>query len=303
MARQISAEEFQELGRNYYKLRQYDKALETFTKGIETCQKPTLNLYDYRAATYDKLERFSDAVKDGREMIRMQKSDVKGYLRTASVLEKMGKEETALGIYKYGMKNVGSRDKNFKLLQQLHDKLTRKLSPATAVDPFSVLPVELAEMVLEYLPFRHIVNCMRVSKGWRDYLSKLPKLWLHLDLKGARKPVPRSFVNSAFKYSEMRMTRVTLHRFEHMDVIKNLAKMAKDLTDVEIVSSPHAMSASLVEIAKSSSKLKKLTVHPDITADAVEQILQARHTLEHVAFHCVLPLRHPMKWTDRKSVV
>lgn len=115
MARQMSAEEFQELGRNYYKLRQYDKALETFTKGIETCQKPTLNLYDYRAATYDKLERFSDAVKDGREMIRMQKSDVKGYLRAASVLEKMGKEETALGIYKYGMKNVGSKDKNFKV--------------------------------------------------------------------------------------------------------------------------------------------------------------------------------------------
>lgn len=115
MARQMSAEEFQELGRNYYKLKQYDKALEIFTKGIETCQKPTLNLYDYRAATYDKLERFSDAVKDGREMIRIQKSDVKGYLRTASVLEKMGKEETALGIYKYGMKNVGSKDKNFKV--------------------------------------------------------------------------------------------------------------------------------------------------------------------------------------------
>lgn len=115
MARQMSAEEFQELGRNYYKLKQYDKAVEILTKGIETCQKLTLNLYDYRAAAFDKLERFSDAVKDGREMIRLNKTDVKGYLRTASVLEKMGKEETALGIYKYGMKNVGSKDKNFKV--------------------------------------------------------------------------------------------------------------------------------------------------------------------------------------------
>jgi F-box/TPR repeat protein Pof3 len=158
--------------------------------------------------------------------------------------------------------------------------------------------VELAEMVLEYLPFRHLVSCMRVSKGWRDYLSKLPKLWMHLDLKGARKPVPRSFINSAFRYSEMRMTRVTLHRFEHMDVIKNLAKAAKHLTEVEIISLPHAMSASLVEVAKSSSKLKKFTIHADITADAVERILQARPTLEHVAFHGVLPLKHPMKWTE-----
>lgn len=115
MARQMSAEEYQELGRNFYKLKEYGKALETFTKGIENCSKPTLNLYDYRAATYDKLERFSDAVKDGREMIRLNKTDVKGYLRTGSVLEKMGKEETALGIYKYGMKNISAKDKNFKV--------------------------------------------------------------------------------------------------------------------------------------------------------------------------------------------
>jgi F-box/TPR repeat protein Pof3 len=115
MARHMTAEESQELGRNYYKLKQYDKALETFTKGIETCEKPALSLYDYRAATYDKLERFSDAVKDGREMIKLDKTDVKGYLRTASVLEKMGKEEMALKIYKYGMKNVGAKDKNFKV--------------------------------------------------------------------------------------------------------------------------------------------------------------------------------------------
>lgn len=115
MARQMSAEEYLELGRNFYKLKQYDKALETFTEGIETCPKSTFNLYDYRAATFDKLEKFSDAVKDGREMIRQDKTDVKGYLRTGNVLEKMGKEETALGIYKYGMKNISAKDKNVRV--------------------------------------------------------------------------------------------------------------------------------------------------------------------------------------------
>ena len=154
-------------------------------------------------------------------------------------------------------------------------------------------------MILEYLPFRHMVNCMRVSKGWHNYLSKLSKLWMHLDLRGARKPVPRSFVNSAFKYSDLRMTSVTLHRFEHMDVIRNLAKAAKELTQVEILSLPHAVSASLVDIVKNSHNLKKLVVHPNITADAVEQILDARPGLEHVAFHAVLPSSHPIKWTKQ----
>ncbi|KAI4706210.1 hypothetical protein J4E89_008943 [Alternaria sp. Ai002NY15] len=294
MARRMSPEEYQAIGRSYYKLKQYEKALETFSKGIEAC--PTADLYDHRAATYDKLGNLNAAVKDGREMIRLNKKDVKGYLRTASILEKLEKPETALGIYKYGMKNVPPSDKNFKLLQQLHDKFTRKLSPASAIDPFTVLPAELAEMVLEYCSFRHMVNCMRVSKGWRDYLSKLPKLWMHLDLSGARRPVPRSFVNTAFKRSEYRMTRVTIHRFEHMDVLKNLAKAAKDLTELELISLPHTMSATLIDIVKSAPKLKKFTIHPEITQDTAVQIMHARPVLEHVVFGALRPAGAVTNW-------
>jgi F-box/TPR repeat protein Pof3 len=105
--------EYQELGRRYFKLKQYEEALDAFTKGINI--SPSLSLYDHRAATYDRLEDYNSAVKDGREMIKQDKKDVKGYLRTASVLEKMDKLDVALGIYKYGMKNVPVGDKNFKV--------------------------------------------------------------------------------------------------------------------------------------------------------------------------------------------
>jgi F-box/TPR repeat protein Pof3 len=109
----MSPEECVELGRRYYSLKQYDKALEIFSTGIET--SPSLSLYDHRAACYDRLKDYNAAVKDGREMIRLEKQDVKGYLRTASILQKMDKPGTALGIYKYGMKNVPVSDKNFKV--------------------------------------------------------------------------------------------------------------------------------------------------------------------------------------------
>jgi F-box/TPR repeat protein Pof3 len=109
----MSPGECQELGRQYYKSKQYEKALETFSAGIEAA--PSLGLYDHRAACYDRLKDFNAAIKDGRAMIKLDKQDVKGYLRTASILEKMDKLDTALGIYKYGMKNVPVSDKNFKV--------------------------------------------------------------------------------------------------------------------------------------------------------------------------------------------
>ncbi|KAI8933590.1 hypothetical protein NX059_009320 [Plenodomus lindquistii] len=299
MSEKRTPEECQELGRRYYKLKQYDKAIEVLSQGIGI--SPTLGLYDHRAATYDKLNKFNAALKDAREMIRMNKEEVKGYLRTASVLEKMGKAEVALGIYKHGMKNVPVGDDNFKLLQQLHNKLTCKLSPATAVDPFTVMPVELVEMILEYLSFRHMVNCMRVSRGWRDYLSKMPKLWMHLDLSGARRPVPRSFVAAAVKRSESRLTRFTVHRFEHADMLTRLAKACKHLAELEIITLPYTMATTLIDIAKSSPSLQKYVIHPEIAIDTVQQILQHKPDLQHVAFNkTVWPRREPDQWAGTR---
>ncbi|KAH7391082.1 hypothetical protein DE146DRAFT_724433 [Phaeosphaeria sp. MPI-PUGE-AT-0046c] len=295
MSRKMSCEEYQELGKRYYKLKQYDKAAEAFTNGLDIA--PTLSLFDHRAATYDRMQDYNAAVKDGREMIRLDKRDVKGYLRTASILEKMEKAETAIGIYKYGMKNVPVSDKNFKLLQQLHDKTTRKLSPAKSVDPLTVLPVELAELILEHLAFRHLVNCMRVSKGWGNYISKLPRLWMHLDLSGARKPVSRKFLDKAVRGSENRLTRVTVYRLEHVDILKNVAKACRSLKELEFISLPHAMSSTLIDIVQLASKLEKIVVHPQITMDTVGRILNTRPSLKHVAFHTVKASNYATDWT------
>ena len=39
-----------------------------------------------------------------------------GYLRTGQVLQLLGKDETALGTYEYGLKHVPPGDENMKVL-------------------------------------------------------------------------------------------------------------------------------------------------------------------------------------------
>ncbi|KAF2115118.1 hypothetical protein BDV96DRAFT_600251 [Lophiotrema nucula] len=302
MARTMSPEEYQELGRRYYKQKQYDKAVEAFTNGIEFASESAtattstvVALYDCRAACFEKIGEFGKAVRDGRGMIRVDRGCVKGYLRTGSVLEKMEKLDAAIGIYKYGMKNVSVGDRNFKLLQQLHDKLTRKLSPPTAIDPFTILPVELAEMVISYLTFRNMVNCLRVSKGWKNYLIKRPNLWIDLDLSGARKDVRRAFVRDAVNRSEYQIRRATIHRFAHTDVLRNVATACKNLTQLEFLSG-NVMHDSLIEIVQCATNLKKLVHHIDVTLDCISQVLRHRPTLEHAEFTSIMSPQMAPNW-------
>lgn len=178
--------------------------------------------------------------------------------------------------------------RNPQFLQKLHDNLTRKLSPPKAIDPFTILPVELVELVLAYLPFKNIVNMLRVSKGWKNYITRRPKLWQVLDLSEASKPVSRSFVNKAVNYAEKDVTKLVIHRFQHTDMLRRIATACKGLREVEVLSLPIMLSETFVEMAQCAYGLKKVIVRTDITLDTVMQVLRHRPSLEHVEFHSVL---------------
>ncbi|MCJ1362374.1 hypothetical protein MMC16_001477 [Acarospora aff. strigata] len=153
----LSAEEAQKIGRQLYRSKNYQDALKAFTAAVTRSDGAAIGALDNRAATYMKVGDLQAALRDAKHMIDLEKVGVTGYLRTGQILQLMNKADLAHEIYKYGLRNIPSDSPDHRLLQGMSEKLAQNRAPAKAVDFMLMLPVEIAEMIVKYLPTNNLV--------------------------------------------------------------------------------------------------------------------------------------------------
>lgn len=77
----LTADEYKQQGNAAFTAKDYDKAIELFTKAIEVSETPNHVLYSNRSACYTSLKKFSDALNDANECVKINPSWSKGYNR------------------------------------------------------------------------------------------------------------------------------------------------------------------------------------------------------------------------------
>ncbi|KAG7898300.1 hypothetical protein KL935_004450 [Ogataea polymorpha] len=80
----MSAEEYKTQGNAAFSAKDYDKAIEYFTKAIEVSSTPNHVLYSNRSACYASLKKYEEALKDAQECVKINPSWAKGYNRVAA---------------------------------------------------------------------------------------------------------------------------------------------------------------------------------------------------------------------------
>ena len=87
-----------ELGNEQFKAKNFEKAIEFYTKAIE--ENPSDHtVYGNRSASFHNCKKYEQALEDGEKAISMKPDWSKGYQRKAMALHGMGSLEDAYTAY------------------------------------------------------------------------------------------------------------------------------------------------------------------------------------------------------------
>ena len=95
---QIDAEACKAAGNKFYKAKQYDKAIEEYTKAVEASPETSTYLSN-RAAAYMAANRFVEALEDCKLADELEPNSAKIQHRLAKVFTTLGRPQEALDIY------------------------------------------------------------------------------------------------------------------------------------------------------------------------------------------------------------
>lgn len=95
----MSAEEYKQQGNDAFKKQDFTTAIDFFSKAIAASETPNHVLYSNRSACYASLHKYSDALSDAQECVKINPSWAKGYNRVGAAQFGLSSYEDAVKSY------------------------------------------------------------------------------------------------------------------------------------------------------------------------------------------------------------
>ncbi|PWY94026.1 F-box domain protein [Aspergillus sclerotioniger CBS 115572] len=294
MARVIRGEgdSLQQRGQLLFRQGNYQDALSAFTEALHCKGADVMGILDNRVATYIKLKQYDRALTDSRQMIKRDEKDLdgRGVLRYGQTLLLTGDYKRAQKAYGWGLNKLPMENPRRKTVLQMFCKVRDRAS-VKRLDPFAVLPLELAMMVLQHFTFRQLAVLLRVSKGWQRMLSQ-PDLWMQLDFTEARRKVQWRSFRAFVQRSRAMLTHAVMTNIStpfQDKVLEYLGRCPK-LEHLEI-RDPINQPAGLYDMFRGSTQLKSLVIgkQTPVAQEYIAKFLTSLPQLERIEIQNAQP--------------
>jgi hypothetical protein len=199
-------------------------ALEAILLSKDTNTAARMNALDLHAKAYIELNNLPAARRDALLMLRTNRTDGRGYVRSAQIERLAGDIPAAVEWYDHGLRRVPETDHLYPYMREERRK-TIVLSRPT--DPVTVLPEEVLEFVLSFLEYRDISRSLQVSKLWNTRLSTIRPMSDTVDFRLCSGIVSTASLDIALK--RVRKSAKTLHFANLSDAARRLLKSRLDV--------------------------------------------------------------------------
>ncbi|KPI37041.1 uncharacterized protein AB675_3726, partial [Cyphellophora attinorum] len=212
-------------GSKAYTTNNHAVAIKAFQEAFQIAQTPKrrMQALDMHIAPMTKLKDLDRAMTIAKDMIRLNRTSPQGYLRAGQIDRLRKQPEAAAKWYRQGLKHVSSHDSEYRQLEagltksnDLEISLRVRSCPR---DPFTTFPVEVAEIILQYLTYRDMSGALRVSKGWNNFLCKSKLMTTTLDFSGGEQGRRTEVTLVALKAALRRLTQYPkIARMNHLSI-------------------------------------------------------------------------------------
>ena len=125
----MSADEYKAEGNKYFAAKDFNKAIESFTKAIDASSTPNHVLYSNRSACQASLKNFSQALEDAQKCVEINNGWAKGYSRVAAAQFGLGQLEDAKKSYEKTLQLDANNAMAKDGLKAVDDAINAKNSP------------------------------------------------------------------------------------------------------------------------------------------------------------------------------
>ena len=283
------------------KQKNYDAALEAVNAALKldgnqkTAPSSTLDMLDYRHAIYIRRDDLDSALKDAKSMIRLDRTDARGYIRSGVVERLKDNKAAALKFFEHGLKSAPSSDPNLALLRkelkQTRDQISADLVVSKARDPMALLPFEIIEFVMLLIEHRQHVQMLRVSRLWKRILSGMRPLIDTLAFPGSdnlNSITPKMFLAALRRISVLKTLNAIGLTWSSSDILISRLEHSQAFRSLECLEVRDAH-LPLDKLPVSQYKLRRVTIdYPTkCPLDLVHKLLEECPGLEVASFRKV----------------
>ncbi|KAM7359207.1 sperm-associated antigen 1-like isoform 2-T2 [Cochliomyia hominivorax] len=129
--REKLSEEYRLRGNEYYRAKEFDNALNEYTRAIEISQEKAIAAYNNRALIYFKQQKYLDSIEDCEKCLKLEPNNLKARLRLAEASYAYGRRRESYQLYNNVLQLDAENSVALKAIEELR-KQFEDLPPPNA---------------------------------------------------------------------------------------------------------------------------------------------------------------------------